>query len=220
MFNDHNIFSNNIYDAAAKLRQIQEANVRSPEQSTDLVLKDYQAKKDEFIKQHGRYPEMEEINAMLKSGQTGRYVSSAAFRRNMVKNATSMLGDIAQSGDQETVRQIGQVLHGMTDVRDPSDKLAHKKTAAPSIPVAAYRKMIQIAKGKYQVPWQEEPTAMSPDAFDGPDADDKGSTSEVVDAQQQNQYTGRIDAVRQQPPVRSTGPTARDVAAMRYRASH
>jgi hypothetical protein len=34
MFNDHNIFSNNIYDAAAKMRQIQEAEIYSPSQMT------------------------------------------------------------------------------------------------------------------------------------------------------------------------------------------
>jgi hypothetical protein len=217
MFNDHLIFSNNIYDAAAKMRQIQEANVRSPEDSAELAGREYSKKHNAFmLANQGRYPEMGELDAMMR----GRHRSSEAFRRNMVRNATAMLGDIAQAGDQETVRQIGQVLHGMTDVRDPSLKIAGAENVGPTIPVAAYRKMIQIAKGKYQVPWQEEPTAMSPDVFDGPDADDKGSSSEVVDAQQQNQYTGRIDAVRQQPPVRSTGPTARDVAAMRYRASH
>jgi hypothetical protein len=220
MFNDHLIFSNNIYDAAVKLRQIQEANVRSPEESSQLAQKDYELQKAAFIKAHGRYPEMEEIDAMKTSGQGGRHKSSEAFRRNMVKNATSMLGDIAQAGDAETVRQIGQVLRGMADVRDPSVKTLHAENEGDTIPVAAYRKMIQIAKGKYSVPWQEQPLPLSPDVFDGPDPDIAGKTPEIVDAQQQNQYTGRIDAVRQQPPVRSTGPTARDVTAMRYRESH
>jgi hypothetical protein len=209
MFNDHLIFSNNIHDAAARLRQIQEANVRSPEQSAELALKDYQAKKAEFIKQHGRSPEMEEMDAMLKSGQTGRHVSSAAFRRNMVQRATDMLGDIAQAGDDETVRQIGQVLGGMTDVRDPKLKTAGAENVGKTIPVAAYRKMIKIGRGKYQVPWQEEPTAMSPDASDSPlDADTSGSTSEVqADATVRSTGTDpRSAAIRQQSEMRRTSP--------------
>ena len=192
MFNDHLIFSNNIYDAAARLRQIQEANVRSPEESAQLAQQDYELQKAAFIKKHGRYPEMEEIEAMQSTGQGGRHKSSETFRRNIVKNSTQMLGDIAQAGDVETVRQIGQVLRGMADVRDPRSKTLHSKNEGETIPVSAYRKMIQIAKGKYQVPWQEEPTDASPDVFDGVDPDTTGSTKEVVASQQQNQYIGRI----------------------------
>lgn len=40
-----------------------------------------------------------------------------------------------------------------------------------------------------EMPWQDD---MTPDQFDGPDADNTGSAEEVQSAQQQNQFTGNI----------------------------
>jgi hypothetical protein len=195
-------------------KQLQEANVRSPEDSAELAGREYSKKHNAFrLANQGRYPEMGELDAMMR----GRHRSSEAFRRNMVRNATAMLGDIAQAGDQETVRQIGQVLHGMTDVRDPSLKIAGAENVGPTIPVAAYRKMIQIAKGKYQVPWQDQPSDLDPDRYDSPmDTDTQGSSEEVAAAQQRNQYQGRLDAVRQQPELRRLSPEPTQYPGRRF----
>lgn len=52
--------------------------------------------------------------------------------------------------------------------------------------------------------WRKHAEDMSPDVHDGPDADTKGSTQEVVAAQQQNQMTG---------PINKPFPTPSEMAA-------
>jgi len=72
------------------------------------------------------------------------------------------------------------------------------------------RTAVDVMRGNYKAPFPQ-PTEMTPDAFDGPDPDTRGSASEVVAAQRRNQYKGNIKESilpRKPKPIRLPPPPA------------
>jgi hypothetical protein len=177
------------------IQYLQEANARSPQQIEELGRQLYDQATGDYIMAQGDRP-MGDDNTKIVADTLAAYAGRAAVRNWDSREAASKLGNFAQAGDVETVRSIGNVLAAMGDVRPGSMKVAGAETVSKPVSVADYRKFLNVAKGKYQVPWQEEPLPkldMDADNFDGADPDNTANASEVTAAQQQNQMTGRFD---------------------------
>lgn len=241
MFNDHNIFSNNLHDAANKLRQIQEANVRSAE---DLAL--IRKKEQERIEREEQIkgvPSHEAIRTATErtSGMAGR----EGRRREQTRALQSKLIDLHRAGDSEGLEAAIKVLGDMergNKMGEWSEKSAGNSEQVDALsarenfrtgqsdmlPPATTQELKLAAKimsGRYRAPYQQEPVAMSPDASDDaiiPDIGNEGSSQEVQqDAAIRSTGTDpRSAAIRQQPPMSSsTGMTPEDMAVLRQRVS-
>jgi hypothetical protein len=188
-------------------QQLQEAQLRGPAQIKELGSKEADKAKANVLARGGS--EDEAMQAM--SGVYRQYLSRANKREGQIQKNIEILPDLAQTGDVETTSMVGNVLADVSKALNPTpgspalreletsrrareDKFADIGLGArsgKSANVADMRRFIEIGKGKFKAPWQQEPE-LTPDAFDGPDADNQGSTSEVISAQQQNQFTGNI----------------------------
>jgi len=177
------------------IQYLQEANARSPQQIEELGQELYDKATGEYTMAHGDRPRGDDHTKIVMN-TLAKHAGRAAVRNWDSREAASKLGDFAQAGDVETVRSIGNVLAAMGDVRPGSMKVAGAETVSKPVSVADYRKFLNVAKGKYQVPWQEQPLPqldMDADNFDGADPDNTATSGEVEAAQQENQMTGRFD---------------------------
>jgi hypothetical protein len=188
-------------------QQLQEAQVRGPAQIKELGSKEADKAKAAVLARGGS--EDEAMQAM--SGVYKQYLSRANKREGQIQKNIEILPDLAQTGDVETTSMVGNVLADVSKALNPTpgspalreleaskrareDKFANIGMGArsgKSANVADMRRFIEIGKGQFQAPWQQEPE-LTPDNFDGPDADNKGSSAEVVAQQQQNQFSGNI----------------------------
>jgi hypothetical protein len=175
------------------IQYLQEANVRSPQQIEELGRELQDKATGDYIMAHGDRPRGD-ANTKIVADTSAAYAGRAAVRNWDNREVASKLGDFAQAGDVETVRSIGNVLAAQGDVRPGSMKVAGAETASKPVSVADYRKFLNVAKAKYQVPWQEEPLPeLDANNFDGADPDNTATAGEVAAAQQANQMTGRFD---------------------------
>jgi hypothetical protein len=161
---------------------------------------------------------MDEISDVASATITP-YTARALKREALIAKATEQLPSVAQTGDVETATQFADVM-GDISKRNISGKVAGFANLGPetakilqsgvedvaqvsrglrsrgmqtSVPadIASLRKFIMMGKGKYEAPYAQ-PTETTPDFFDGPDMDTKGSAMEVGAAQRRNQYKGSI----------------------------
>ena len=154
-----------------------EAKIRSAAELRDIAVQEYEKAAEEARLQKrisGREPYLstDEIGGLVKT-KAAPYYARAQRREDLLKKATSMLGDVAQSGDVETAKQYGDV---MADVMSVGPKVAGsspdsqkiltdvtKKVREMGYPanvpadVAAMRKVIQMGTGKYKAPFPEPP---------------------------------------------------------------
>lgn len=172
MFNDHLIFSNNIHDAANKLRQLQEANVRSPE---DLAaIRRREQENIERKEQIGGADVPSSIRTATErtSGLAGR----EARRREQMNVLQSKLIDLHRAGDSEGIEAVVKVLGDMSrgsKTGEWAEKVAGKSEQVEAmkarkdfesgksevLPPASTEELKLAAKimsGRYQTPWQEE----------------------------------------------------------------
>ena len=213
MFNDHNIFSNNIHDAASKLRQIQEAQLYSANQMiakgrpiahSRIRRKDTRALANIIDATRGLSPEQ-------MSTQYG-------VSPEDIEAFTRVHADIVGEGPYKKLMPVPG---------SPSVREAEQKAYEADVKFAGVFGGTHPEEGRAMAPHLRRTIAYlntlphrdtTPDAFDSAlDADNKGSTDEVISAQRQNQMTGRIGAVRQQPVLKSSGPTTSDITAIRFR---
>jgi len=148
MFNDHNIFSNNIYDAVAKLKQLQEAGLKQamkPEAS-------YETQHKELLRQAARE-------------QAHKQKAVAHRKAAASKRGTNKAGahELAAFTHEQQAQDIRKNIEDLTTGDTPKREF-----------------------------WTGYVKDMSPDAHDGSDADNTGSTEEVTMAQKANQYSGKI----------------------------
>tara|TARA_R110002126_G_scaffold151533_1_gene298645 strand:- start:595 stop:1185 length:591 start_codon:yes stop_codon:yes gene_type:complete len=175
------------------IQYLQEANVRSPQQIEELGRDLQDTAIGDYVMAHGDRPMGQDRENIIKD-TSAAYAGRAAVRNWDNREVASKLGDFAQTGDVETVRSIGNVLAAQGDVRPGSLKVAGAENVGKPVSVADYRKFLNVAKGKYQVPWQQEPLPeLDANNFDGADPNNTADAGEVETAQQENQMTGRFD---------------------------
>jgi len=210
-------YKNICEDLQAKI-EIIEANIRSASEIQQLGSEEYQKALDKKKMELGRSLTFDEISDV---GQTTvvPYTTRALKREALIAKATEQLPSVAQTGDVETATQFADVM-GDISKKNISGKVAGFANLGPetgkllqsgvedvaqmgralrsrgvqtSVPadIASMRKFIQMGQGKYEAPYPQ-PTETTPDFFDGPDMDRKGSAREVVAAQRRNQYKGSI----------------------------
>ena len=178
---------------------ILEANIRSPEQIQQVGDKLRDEAIGSYINTHGKRPSGNEYSDIILK-TSARYAGKAAGRNWDNTEVSRKLGDIAQAGDAETVRSIGNVLAAQGDVRSGPMKVAGAENPGKPVSISDLRTFVKVARGKYQVPWQEEPQKsleISADNFDGPDEGSEGSTSEVVSGLKNTAYTGSYETPSQ-----------------------
>jgi hypothetical protein len=210
-------YKNICEDLQAKI-EIIEANIRSASEIQQLGSEEYQKALDKKKMELGRDLTMDEISDV---GQTTvvPYTIRALKREALIGKATEQLPSVAQTGDVETATQYADVMGDISKKNisgkfagfanlgsDSARTLQHsveniaqmgrdmrKRGMQTSVPadIASMRKFIEMGKGKYEAPYPQ-PTDSTPNFFDGPDMDKKGSASEVVAAQRRNQYKGSI----------------------------
>lgn len=172
MFNDHNIFSNNIHDAANRLRQIQEANVRSPE---DLAL--IRRKEQEKIEREEQIKGADVPSSIRTATERTSGLAAREGRRRAQLNALhSKLIELHRAGDSQAVEAVVKVLGDMSrgsKTGEWSEKLAgqprqfdelmaresFREGESGILPTASTQELKLAAKimsGRYQTPWQEE----------------------------------------------------------------
>ena len=187
-------------------QKLEEAQIRGPAQIKELGSKEADKAKASVLAKGGS--ESEAMKAM--SDVYKQYLSRANKREAQVQKNIEILPDLAQTGDVETTSMIGNVLSDVSKALNPTpgsptlreleaskrareDKFANMGMGArsgKSSTVEDMRRFLDVSKGKFQAPWQQPD--LTPDAYDSPDLGKHGSTSEVVSAQQQNQFSGNL----------------------------
>ena len=171
-----NYYKNLCEDLQAKI-DLLEANIRSAAELRDIAAQEYEKAADELrtkkkISGENPYLSPEEIEIIVKT-KAGPYYARAQRREDLLRRATSMLGDVAQAGDVETARQFGDVI---TDISRPGLKTAGSVTGAEDVvrdittdtrkqgypvnvpaDIAAMRKVIEMGTGRYKAPFPEPP---------------------------------------------------------------
>lgn len=182
MFNDHNIFSNNIHDAANRLRQIQEANVRS---ASDLMAlgaekgskAEMDAKFDAIIRQGKTPSEANELGHEAHMKERLGYARRAGSRRYDLDKLTAAVHHLMQTGQHEDAASLIRVLGDANAAMGPEGKQAGSKDSrdaeelnkrftrgemvTPPASLSDLKLAAKIIRNKYQVPWQEEPSENS-----------------------------------------------------------
>ena len=187
MFNDHLIFSNNIHDAANKLRQIQEAQLYSANQMIGIRP---------IAASRLRRQDTRELSNIIDAT---RGLSTEDMKRMYnvtpedIEAFTRVHADIVGEGPGKKLMPVP----GSPAVRD-----AEQKAYEADVNFAKVFGGTHPEEGRAMAPHLRRTLAwlstrphrkdMTPNTFDGPDADNQGSTSEVISAQQQNQFSGNI----------------------------
>lgn len=188
MFNDHNIFSNNIYDAANKLRQIQEAQLYSANQMIGIRP---------IAASRLRRQDTRELSNIIDAT---RGLSTEDMKRMYnvtpedIEAFTRVHADIVGEGPGKKLNPVlGSLAQRAADKASYEADIKYAGSFGRTHPEEGNAMAPHLRRTLAWLSTRPHRKDMTPNVFDDLNADGKVSAREVVSAQQENQFTGKIE---------------------------